>query len=129
MIGSARLFDPAHRVRRARGLTLLELMVVIAIMGLATAGVSLAMRDTAGEQLSVKPVIKRILIFVRATAYLLALQELPGDEHHGVIGLIHDDVLHPRHAAMPVCCLTSSKEPALVALIILTTVSKRQSTA
>jgi general secretion pathway protein H len=33
-------------------LTLLELMVVIAIMGLATAGVSLAMRDTAGEQLS-----------------------------------------------------------------------------
>jgi general secretion pathway protein H len=29
----------------------LELMVVIAIMGLATAGVSLAMRDTVGEQL------------------------------------------------------------------------------
>ena len=52
MIGSARLFDHARRVRRAKGLTLLELMVVIAIMGLATAGVSLAMRDTAGEQLS-----------------------------------------------------------------------------
>ena len=31
---------------------MLELMVVIAIMGLATAGVSLAMRDTEGEQLS-----------------------------------------------------------------------------
>jgi general secretion pathway protein H len=39
-------------LRQTRGLTLLELMVVIAIMGLASAGVSLAMRDTAGEQLS-----------------------------------------------------------------------------
>ena len=36
-----------------RGFTLIELMVVIAIMGLATAGVSLAMRDTAGEQLGI----------------------------------------------------------------------------
>ena len=42
---------PLGALRNARGLTLLELMVVIAIMGLATAGVSLAMRDTAGERL------------------------------------------------------------------------------
>ena len=43
---------PVRALRQTRGLTLLELMVVIAIMGLASAGVSLAMRDTAGEQLS-----------------------------------------------------------------------------
>ena len=43
---------PVYRSRLARGLTLLELMVVIAIMGLATAGVGLALRDSAGEQLS-----------------------------------------------------------------------------
>lgn len=34
-----------------RGLTLLELLVVVAIMALATAGVGLALRDTAGAQL------------------------------------------------------------------------------
>jgi len=42
------------RVARARsvlGFTLLELLVVVAIIGLATAGVSLALRDTAGAQL------------------------------------------------------------------------------
>lgn len=33
--------------RRAAGFTLLELLVVIAIMAMATAGVSLAMRDTS----------------------------------------------------------------------------------
>ena len=35
----------------AKGFTLLELMVVVAIMAIATAGVSLAMRDTAASQL------------------------------------------------------------------------------
>jgi general secretion pathway protein H len=35
----------------ANGFTLLELMVVVAIMGLATAGVSFAMRDSAQTQL------------------------------------------------------------------------------
>lgn len=34
-----------------RGLTLLELLVVVAIMALATAAVGLALRDTAGAQL------------------------------------------------------------------------------
>lgn len=36
---------------RARGFTLLELLVVVAIMALATAGVGLAMRDSAQSQL------------------------------------------------------------------------------
>ncbi len=35
----------------SRGFTLLELMVVVAIMAMATAGVSLAMRDTSQSQL------------------------------------------------------------------------------
>ena len=35
----------------SRGFTLLELMVVVAIMAMATAGVSLAMRDTTQSQL------------------------------------------------------------------------------
>lgn len=35
----------------SKGFTLLELLVVVAIMALATAGVSLALRDTAGAQL------------------------------------------------------------------------------
>ncbi|WP_245213663.1 prepilin-type N-terminal cleavage/methylation domain-containing protein [Rhodoferax sp. AJA081-3] len=35
----------------ARGFTLLELMVVVAIMAMATAGVSMAMRDTSQTQL------------------------------------------------------------------------------
>jgi general secretion pathway protein H len=37
--------------RTARGFTLLELMVVVAIMAMATAGVSLAMRDSSQSQL------------------------------------------------------------------------------
>jgi general secretion pathway protein H len=41
----------AGTARFALGFTLLELLVVVAIMALATAGVSLALRDTAGAQL------------------------------------------------------------------------------
>ncbi len=37
--------NPFHTARPARGFTLLELLVVISIMALATAGVSIAMRD------------------------------------------------------------------------------------
>jgi len=40
-----------QRSIRARGFTLLELLVVVAIMALATAGVGLALRDSAGTQL------------------------------------------------------------------------------
>ena len=38
-------------MNRARGFTLLELLIVISIMALATAGVSLAMRDSGQTQL------------------------------------------------------------------------------
>lgn len=38
-------------VRHSRGFTLLELLVVVAIMALATAGVSLALRDSGQAQL------------------------------------------------------------------------------
>jgi general secretion pathway protein H len=37
--------------RRARGFTLLELLVVVAIIAIATAGVSFALRDSQGAQL------------------------------------------------------------------------------
>lgn len=43
MLGNTRLFYRS----RLTGFTLLELLVVIAIMAMATAGVSLAMRDTS----------------------------------------------------------------------------------
>ena len=43
--------DTQAHTRIARGFTLLELLVVVAIMALATAGVSLAMRDASDTQL------------------------------------------------------------------------------
>lgn len=46
MASEARLLQPAQR-----GFTLLELMIVVAIMALATAGVSLALRDSDSTQL------------------------------------------------------------------------------
>jgi general secretion pathway protein H len=39
------------KARRTRGFTLLELLVVVAIMAIATAGVSLALRDSQGAVL------------------------------------------------------------------------------
>ena len=45
------LVTPRTALPGDKGFTLLELMVVVAIMALATAGVSLAMRDTAQTQL------------------------------------------------------------------------------
>ncbi|MBK7050116.1 MAG: prepilin-type N-terminal cleavage/methylation domain-containing protein [Rhodoferax sp.] len=42
---------PACRFNQSAGFTLLELLVVIAIMAVATAGVSLAMRDSSQVQL------------------------------------------------------------------------------
>ncbi|QTN26881.1 prepilin-type N-terminal cleavage/methylation domain-containing protein [Rhodoferax sp. AJA081-3] len=47
--GPARILAPT--LVAARGFTLLELMVVVAIMAMATAGVSMAMRDTSQTQL------------------------------------------------------------------------------
>ena len=47
--GPARILAPT--LVAARGFTLLELMVVVAIMAMATAGVSLAMRDSSQTQL------------------------------------------------------------------------------
>ena len=50
--GPARILAPTiARARTAFGFTLLELMVVVAIMAMATAGVSMAMRDTSQTQL------------------------------------------------------------------------------
>ena len=43
--------DTSGAGRPVRGFTLLELMVVVAIMALATAGVSLALRDSSATQL------------------------------------------------------------------------------
>ena len=48
---STRSFTACNSNRLTRGFTLLELLVVIAIMALATAGVSLAMRDNAQTSL------------------------------------------------------------------------------
>ena len=42
---------PEHPAHASRGFTLLELMVVVAIVALATAGVSLALRDSNATQL------------------------------------------------------------------------------
>ena len=47
--GPARILAPT--LASARGFTLLELMVVVAIMAMAAAGVSLAMRDSSASQL------------------------------------------------------------------------------
>ena len=47
--GSSRTATP--HARAARGFTLLELLVVVAIIAMATAGVSFALRDTAQTQL------------------------------------------------------------------------------
>ena len=49
--GVCRAGKRAVRAARCRGFTLLELLVVISIVALATAGVSLAMRDSSQTQL------------------------------------------------------------------------------
>ena len=43
--------NPDTGCQRQRGFTLLELMVVVAIVALATAGVSLSLRDASGQAL------------------------------------------------------------------------------
>ncbi|EER57631.1 general secretion pathway protein H, partial [Acidovorax delafieldii 2AN] len=58
-------------LRTARGFTLLELLVVISIMALATAGVSLALRDSGQTQLE------------REAARLAALLESAGPSRAG----------------------------------------------
>ncbi|MFY7905414.1 MAG: prepilin-type N-terminal cleavage/methylation domain-containing protein [Burkholderiaceae bacterium] len=45
------LGSPDHAKRAQRGFTLLELMVVVAVVAMATAGVSLALRDSSANAL------------------------------------------------------------------------------
>ncbi len=115
-----------------RGLTLLELLVVLAIMGLATAGVSLALRDASAAQLEREAVrLAALLEAGRAASRAsgVAVQWQPTAQGFRFSGVaphsLPEGWLAPDTLAVSTQALTLGPEPVIGAQRVLLTSSAR----